>query len=253
MSRSTQIAAGPRGCPGGTPGRGADLAAAPAVLPQRPPGREVPPCHRRRAAVTGSRLPSSLAEGALVTGASCCHRLRRVSKAWGRWMVPPGSAAISTTYGGRLLVTQGHPPSPKKKEKKRGEHPPCCSSFAAGRCSLSAKQKEIAVLFQRFGSTAERGGDSKRSQVSSRELGGLRGLQLGTQQLLCYLPQRKNSPCFVNACGATWEASGRKWSPGLNALQSVVAREQKKQLGEHLLHTSEGKEVAEAEDRGLPL
>lgn len=36
-------------------------------------------------------------------------------------------------------------------------------------------------------------GDGERSQASSRELGwgGLRGLQLGAQQLLCYLPQRK--------------------------------------------------------------
>lgn len=60
-------------------------------------------------------------------------------------------------------------------------------------------------------------------------------------------------PCFINACGATWEASGRKWSPGLNALLSLVAREQKKQLGEHLFHPSEGKEAAEAEEQGLSL
>ena len=78
-------------------------------------------------------------------------------------------------------------------QKKAGEHQPCCSSLTAGRCSRSAEQKAIAVFFQCFESTVALPGegDGKRSQVSSRELGGLRGLQLGTQQLLCYLPQRK--------------------------------------------------------------
>lgn len=55
-------------------------------------------------------------------------------------------------------------------------------------------------------------------------------VQLGTQQLLCYLPQRKSSSCFVFHVSAR-EASRRKQSPRLNALPSAVAREQEKQVG----------------------
>lgn len=61
--------------------------------------------------------------------------------------------------------------------------------------------------------------------------GELGGLQLGSQQLLCYLPQSKELAVLSSPCGSTWEASGRKESPRLNALPSAVAREQEKQVG----------------------
>lgn len=160
-------------CLRGTPGRGANLAAAPAVLPQRPPGRDVPLCHRCRALVTGSRVPGSC-RGASGTGASCCHQARWVLKAWGRWRVPPGSAAISMAW----WQAPGDSGAP---QKKAGEHQPCCSNLTAGRHSRSAEQKAIAVFFQCFESSVglPGEGDGKRSQVSSREPGGVVGAPAG--------------------------------------------------------------------------
>lgn len=113
------------------------------------------------------------------------------------------------------------------------------------------------MFFQRFeSSVALLGeGDGKRSQGSSRELGvGAVGAPAGhSAAALLPAPEEEISPCFINARGATWEASGRKWSPGLNALLRMVARERKRQPGEHLFCTSEGKEAAKTEERGLPL
>lgn len=57
----------------------------------------------------------------------------------------------------------------------------------------------------------------------------------------------------MHAAKLPGKRAGGNISPGLNALLSVVAREQKKQSGEHLCHTSEGKEAAEAEEEGLSL
>lgn len=50
----------------------------------------------------------------------------------------------------------------------------------------------------------------------------------------------------------TWEVSRREQSPGLNALLSMVAREQKNQLGEHLFVHQKAKKEAEAAEQGLP-
>lgn len=187
MSCSTQIAAGLRTAWGGTQGRGVDLTAAPTILLQRPPGREVLLCHRHRAAVTGSSIPGSC-KGALAqehrAAAGLAGSQRHGVGGWCHWGAQP-----SPWCGSRLLVMQGHP------QKKAGEHQPCCSSLAAGRCSSSAEQKAITVFSQRFESSVALLGEGggKRSQVSSRGMGGCS----------CSCPRGKSLLCFINACDTT--------------------------------------------------
>lgn len=51
----------------------------------------------------------------------------------------------------------------------------------------------------------------------------------------------------------TWEVSRREQSPGLNALLSMVAREQKNQLGEHLFVHQKAKKRLKLQSKGCPL
>lgn len=113
------------------------------------------------------------------------------------------------------------------------------SSLAAGRCSPSAEQKEIAVFFQWFGSSGALPGewDGKRNQVSSGELVGGSSWALSSCSVAC--PRGKSSSCFTFHVSLGGKQAGESSPPGLMHCRAWLPGSRKSKWGAFISYTRE--------------